>query len=705
MTEKEIIKKSIEEHILNKERIRMAAISSGSSLKQENKGVGFMKNRVFVTAFVVLFCIFSVTAIIQRPVDVSAAYGNPKDYNQVYKLLGQMGSQPGYFDWFGNKNATEDNALDGAGSEVPLSGDVTSDFSDTNLQVAGVQEADIIKTDGKYIYALSAEYLYIVKADKGTLTLVSKTLLLSEEENGKASFFEMYVSGDKLIALKQTNQYMLYDNLLLGEGSGDIVAPDKTGSGTEPGSSGGSTEPNPGTEPSTNPGTDPSTDPGTNPDPGLTPEPVPIDIMPVFPTDSGNVTAVIFDISDKSNPTKISQLGQKGGYVSSRMVDNYLYLITNYYVYPAVMEKQDVSSYIPTTAKEGEEEQPVKPEDIYIAPNPETSSYVTISGIDVNNSGDFVSTKAILGSASNVYASLENLYITNYDGVTEDGYFKDKTAIIKFGIASGHVKQLATGSVYGTIINQFSMDEYNGYFRIATTQSQYKAFSDGDTTGISTDDGGTSNALFILDSNLKRVGQVENLAKGEQIYSVRFDGETGYVVTFKQTDPLFAIDLSKPSDPKVLSALKIPGFSEYMQPFGEGLLFGLGKDITEDGVMTGLKLSMFDVTDKTDVTELNKTILTGNYTWSEAAYNHKSILVSPERQLIGFASYDSYFVYHYDKDKGFTLLKQLKLPNVGYYYSTMRGLYIDNVLYIFTGNQLISMDMAQYNTIATLDLN
>jgi len=697
MKEKDLIKRSIEEHILNKESIRMAAISSGSSFKRERKGVGFMKNRVFVTAFVVLFCVFSVTAIMQRPIDVSAAYGNPKDYSEVYRLLGQIESHDGYFNWFGNKEATDDNALDGAGREDELSGDGTTDYSDTNLQVAGVQEADIIKTDGNYIYALSAEYLYIVKAENGLLTLVAKTHILSEDENGTASFFEMYITGDKLIALKQTNQYILYDNLLIGEGSDDIVAPDETGSGTEPGNDGGSTEPNPGT--------DPGTDPGTVPDPGLAPEPVPIDIMPIFPTDSGNVTAVIFDISDKSNPTKVSQLGQKGGYVSSRMVDNYLYLITNYYVYPAVMEKQDVSSYIPTTAIEGEEEQPIKPEDIYIAPNPETSSYVTISGIDVENSGDFVSTKAILGSASNVYASLENLYVTNYDGATEDGYFKDKTAIIKFGIASGHVKQLATGSVYGTIINQFSMDEFNGNFRIATTQSQYKPFSNGDTTGISTDEGGTSNALFVLDENLKIIGQIGDLAKGEQIYSVRFDGETGYVVTFKQTDPLFAIDLSKPSNPTVLSALKIPGFSEYMEPFGEGLLFGLGKEMTEDGVMTGLKLSMFDVSDKKNVNELDKAILTGNYTWAEASYNHKSILVSPERELIGFASYDSYFVYHYDKEKGFILLKQLKLENTGMYYTTMRGLYIDDVLYVFTGNQLISMDMVDYNVMGTLKLN
>jgi len=215
--------------------------------------------------------------------------------------------------------------------------------------------------------------------------------------------------------------------------------------------------------------------------------------------------------------------------------------------------------------------------------------------------------------------------------------------------------------------------------------------------------------LFVLDENLKLIGQVKELAKGEQIYSVRFDGDTGYIVTFKQTDPLFAIDLSNPGDPKVLSALKIPGFSEYMQPFGDGLLFGLGKQTNEATSVTGLKLSMFDVSDKTDVTEIAKEVLGGNYTWTEASYNHKSILVSPKRGLIGFASYDSYFVYHYDKAKGFTLLKQLKIGaevmKVGLSNGTMRGLYIDDVLYVFTGNEVISMEMGTYEKIQTLPLN
>jgi len=263
--------------------------------------------------------------------------------------------------------------------------------------------------------------------------------------------------------------------------------------------------------------------------------------MPIWPGNDATVTAVVFDISDKSAPTKLNQLGQKGDYVSSRMIDETLYLITNYYVYLGAMERQDESTYVPTTRVEGEKEKTLSPEDIYIAPNPESSNYVTISGIDISGSGDFVSSKAIMGSASTVFSSLENLYVTNYDSASEDGFYIDKTAIIKFSVDNGKVEKEAAGSVYGSIINQFSMDESDGQFRIATTVTKYKEIRDSDTIGIS--EGTTTNALYILDENLKTEGQINNLAEGERIYSVRFDGDIGYIVTYKQVDPLFAIDL------------------------------------------------------------------------------------------------------------------------------------------------------------------
>lgn len=697
MKERDLIKKSIEENILNKERIRMAAISSGSSFKQEKKGADFMKKKILVSAFVLVLCVVSVATLTKQPDASLGAYDNPTGYGEIYKILNSLDDNSGFFDWFSGK-AVVDNAAEGDGINTGDRENVTPDYSDTNLQVAGVQEADIIKTDGEYIYALSWEYLYILKADNGELTMVSKVRHLSEGDQGTTSFFEMYVSGDKLIALKRSAMVYAYDMLKSEEGS--MTEPGSGDDSTsEPGSVDGSSSP-----PDSGDGT--SDDPIVI-DPGLEPEPVPIDIMPIWPGNDATVTAVVFDISDKSFPTKLNQLGQKGDYVSSRMIDETLYLITNYYVYLGAMERQDESTYVPTTRIEGENEKTLSPEDIYIAPNPESSNYVTISGIDVSGSGDFVSSKAIMGSASNVFSSLENLYVTNYDSVTEDGFYIDKTAIIKFSVDDGIVEKEATGSVYGSIINQFSMDESDGHFRIATTVTKYKEIRDGDTIGIS--EGTTTNALYILSDDLKPVGQLTNLAEGERIYSVRFDGDIGYIVTFKQVDPLFAIDLKNPAAPKVLSALKIPGFSEYLQPFGDGLLFGLGKKTNEDGMVAGLKLSMFDVSDKTNVSEIDKYVLSEEYLWTEASWNHKSILVSADRSLIAFPSYDSYFIFEYGMENGFQLLKQVKIDAeslaAGYYYGTMRGLYIDKTMYIFTGSEVISLDMENYDVIDTLKLN
>jgi uncharacterized secreted protein with C-terminal beta-propeller domain len=689
MKEKELIKKAIEANILNKEQIRMAAIASGSSSRKEKKGVDFMKKKVLVSALVLMLCLVTVVTLTNQLGGKISPYENPNGYGDIYKILNSLDDTSGFYDWFGEK-AVVDNAAEGDGINSGDQGKATPDFSDTNLQVAGVQEADIVKTDGEYIYALSWEYLYILKADDGNLTLVSKMRHLSEGENGTTAFFEMYVTGDKLIALKRSAMVYAYDTKL----QEDNVTDPSVGEGS-------------GSEPET---TDPSSGSGSEPgttDPGLLPEPVPMDIMPIWPGNESTVTAVIFDISDKSAPAKVNQLGQKGDYVSSRMIDDTLYLVTNYYVYLAAMERQDASTFVPTTIMEGEDQKTVAPDDIYIAPNPESSNYVTVSGINVSGKGEFVSTKAILGSASTVFSSLDNLYVTNYDSVTEDGYYIDKTAIVKFTIHDGNVEKAATGSVYGSIINQFSMDESDGDFRIATTVTKYKEIRDGDTIGIS--EGTTTNALYVLDENLDQVGKLDNLAEGERIYSVRFDGDIGYIVTYKQVDPLFAIDLSDPSDPKVLSALKIPGFSEYMQPFGDGLLFGLGKKTNEAGMVVGLKLSMFDVSDKTDVSEIDKYVLSEDYLWTEASWNHKSILVDVEKGLIAFPSYDSYFIFQYQGENGFKLLKQLKISAeslaAGYYYGTMRGLYINQTMYIFTGSDMISLDMDNYDVIENLKLD
>jgi len=640
MKENELYKRAIENDILNKERIRTVAISSARGIKKGNRRPEIKWTRALITSFLLIFCVATVVTLSQNDYGARGIYTNPSDYGDVYQLLSTIRQSGGNSQLSDGVGKATDDVISDNTSEYSGRATGVPDYSDTNLQVAGVQEADVVKTDGKYIYALSAEKLYIVSAIDGKLALASKISLSTAAKQDADYAFEMYVEGDKLIVLKRTPSIYALDDVLMVDGA-----------------------------------------------PGA-----PLEFAP----QNIKVTAVVFDISDKSKPKKITQLSQSGDYVSSRMVDNFLYLVTSYYVYPYYMERTNVGTYVPSTSSDRGKDVPVAADDIYITPHPQTTSYVTISGIDMNQPEDFVSTKAILGNASNVYASLDNLYVTNYDGVTENGYYKDKTDIIKFAIKDGHIRKKATASVYGTLLNQFSMDEHDGFLRIVTTANQYKVAKDGDTVSISNNDKGVSG-LTVLDRNLKKVGKISDLGKGEQVYSVRFDGKTGYVVTYRQVDPLYAIDLSIPTRPKVISALKIPGFSEYMQPYGEGLLFGLGKEVNADNMVVGLKLSMFDVSDKTDVREIDKYVLAKNYNWSEASWNHKAILVSPERNLIAFPSYDSYFIFSY-ANGSFKELKQIKLgqENTGFGPGIMRGLFIGDYFYVVADTEILSMNISGF---------
>ncbi len=208
----------------------------------------------------------------------------------------------------------------------------------------------------------------------------------------------------------------------------------------------------------------------------------------------------------------------------------------------------------------------------------------------------------------------------------------EKTVIHKIALAGRQIEYKASGEVTGSVLNQFSMDESGGYFRIATTKGRsWGEFLD------ENEQESYSN-LFVLDKDLKMIGAVEGLARGERIYSARFMGNRAYMVTFKQTDPLFAIDLSDPKDPKVLGQLKIPGFSNYLHPYDDKLLIGIGQDTEENswgGTATkGLKISLFDVSDIANPREAAKLVLGGAGSNSDALRDHKAVLFSKEKNLL-----------------------------------------------------------------------
>lgn len=433
---------------------------------------------------------------------------------------------------------------DGELSFIPATGSTgfEVDYSGTNVQVEGVDEADVVKTDGTYIYYAKGSEIIIVQAYPASdVRIVSRT-------NMSRPVQDIYISGDRLIVFTaQSPNWYYYEETRTGD-------------------------------------------------------------------DGYRAILTILDISDRASPEEIREINMDGTYFNSRLIGDHLYFIIRNpaYIYDDIVE-------LPTI-REGEEWSTIDAECIWYPNNTRGwMAYHTIASLDIQDSEAKLTTETfLLDEGSTIYVSPTNMYLIS------EGWYRE-SRITKIGIEDGEIKFRANGTVPGYVLNQFSMDEHNGYFRIATTGS--------------VDNRRDGNNVFVMDTDLNIVGRLEGLAVGEQIYSSRFMGDRVYLVTFKITDPLFTIDLSDPENPEVLGALKIPGFSTYLHPYDENILIGIGKETVEDkwgeiAWQQGVKISLFDVNDVSDPKELAKLVIGDRGSDSNALYDHHAFLFSRARNLL-----------------------------------------------------------------------
>ena len=484
------------------------------------------------------------------------------------------------------------------------------DYSSTNIQVQGVDEADIIKTDGQYIYHLSDGKLHIIKADgRGNM---EKTAVINFEPN-RGGYYpnDMYIDGDRLCVIGSLYlPSVVYGNDYPGEISGDVRS--------------------------------------------------------VY---SGRsfIRLLVYDISVKSAPVKKREFTVEGSLISSRKVDNTLYLVANKHMYfYGVTEPSDM---IPLYSdKAGADLIPLSCGTMRYFPDAVDRSMLIICGIDIKDDSAEAKINSILGSGTDIFMSRTGLYIAKYNygymmprPFTADGGntgSADKTSFYKFVLDNGNVVYNAVGVADGNVLNQYSMDEYNGYFRVATT------------VGWS-----SKNVLTVFNQSMDAIGKIDNMAPGEQIYSTRFMGDRAFIVTFRTVDPLFAIDLSSPSNPRVLGELKIPGYSTYLHPYDENRLIGFGRDTEEltttdargnivdtRAVNRGLKLALFDISDMSKPREISVMSIGNSYADSHLLYNPKAFLFS--------------------KEKGFIAFPVTQYPNTDYdgtIYEAFEGAYVYNI--------------------------
>jgi len=559
-----------------------------------------------------------------------------------------------------------------------------SDYSKTNIQVEGVDEADIVKTDGEYIYIVSGGTITIVKAYPPEEAKVLSKISL----NG--GIMGIFINGDRLAVFEtEYGVYPIYESAVVYDSSSSSEAIN------------GSTTPE---------------------EPARLPAP----IIWEPPTTSIKV----YDISNKENPVLTRNFSVDGNYFSARMIGDYVYVVATQYTFFI-----DTDVFLPRVHSNNQTEV-IPANDIYYYNFSDTSySFTTIVTLNIQNDAQEPTHETILlGGTSAIYVSQNNIYLTFPDYTWQENETM-KTAIQRIKIDKQAITFQASGEVPGYILNQFSMDEHNGYFRIATTTNNFGWRTFAEETS-------SKNNVYVLDMNLNVVGKLEDLAPGEQIYSARFMGDRCYLVTFRNIDPLFVIDLTEPTAPKVLGQLKVTGYSGYLHPYDENHIIGIGKETVYEAKedfawYQGVKISLFDVSDVSNPVELAKYEIGDRGTDSPLLRDHKALLFDRSRNLLvipvlvaemdpsqydgevpswahGEYVWQGAYVFDISLDglelRGrITHMEDADLLKLGYYfgsdYSVKRSLYIDNVLYTISGMKVKMNNLETLTEINEVDLS
>lgn len=617
-------------------------------------------------------------------------------------------------------------ATSAAGYEsIPSQSGGTTDYSKTNIQVEGVDEADFVKNDGKYIYVLAQDKLVILDAFPASDAGIVSTIKIDGRPR------DMFVNDNRLMVFTEDNNEV-------------YVFPQ-------------------------------------------------YNYWPV-PRYTPKTTALIYDISDRKKPGLVANYSINGNYFQSRMIGDYVYFIVKDSVYnydnaieiPAVRQgfvkvmqpdvyyfdnpeqdyvfhtiasiniksqKVDAKSFmmgysdnlyvsgdniyityrknLPYIYYEKMQEErfykviiPLLPQDVQDK----------INAIKDSNLGYYEKWDKISSILEETYNRMDETqkkdYATKVEKAVEEYETKqaverDRTVIQKIGIDNGNIEYKTKGEVPGSLLNQFSMDESNGYFRVATT------------TLLWTGGGSVQyNNVYVMDKDLGIAGKLEEIAPGELIYSTRFIGNRLYMVTFRRMDPLFVIDLSDPEKPKVLGKLKIPGFSDYLHPYDENHIIGVGKETADNewgGVsIKGVKLSLFDVSDVENPKQLDKYEIGSAGTDSEALRDHKAflfdkeknLLVIPVREITEKERYDSRYGYFRQKvwqgayvfgitpEDGFKLrgrishLDDYEEPEFNWNSpnAVRRSLYMDDVLYTVSSKKILMNNLTNISEINRIEL-
>ena len=585
------------------------------------------------------------------------------------------------------------------------------DYSETNVQVEGVDEPDIVKTDGTNLYVVADNTVYIILAYLPENAVILSTIELEDDE----SIQNLFVDGDRLVIFSTIYDHRIYlEDDIKGETSSLIE--------------------------------------------------------PWYASPETQVT--VFDIGDSDAPTQVREIVLAGTLVGARLIDGFVYVITSQYSYETILPEEGEEVTPRLLVDDVAVEIPV--DNIFYVDIPGKSSTATnIASFAVHDDTSDVNiemyflgyTQTLFVSQNNIYVAyaqysydytmfqeiidevlldylpdslveeletVEILTLTDYQkqSVSEwilQNYASDlslstqqdiakevlqhieRTIIHRIHIENGDIEYMAQGNVPGHFHNQFSFSEHDGHLRVSTTLQGWRLRS-------YLPDLVSLNHVFVLNMDLEIVGSIEDLAPGESIYATRFMGDRCYLVTFKQVDPFFVIDLADPENPELLGSLKIPGYSTYLHAYDDDHIIGIGM---EDNTV---KISLFDVTDVTNPVEKAKyTIEPDDSSWgsSTALYEHKAFLFDRAKNLLvlpaGSYKGEEAYVFDITPEDGINL-KGTITHDIDYYDddeetyhyrsggSILRSLYIENVLYTMSTSMIKMNSLEDLQELNSLSL-
>ncbi|MCA0968996.1 beta-propeller domain-containing protein [Halobacillus litoralis] len=552
---------------------------------------------------------------------------------------------------FARPEAAEDASGSTEGSNSSNDAGSGNTVSETNQQVEGVDEADIIKATEDYTFMVRDGNVGITSNNAPDAALVTTI----KEDQFHAS--QLYINGDQLVVL----------------GHGEMF--------------------------------DEST--------------YKQDDMMRSIYYAGTTEARVYDISSPANPSLSKKVQLSGHYQTSRLIDDTLYIVSNQYSYfnPREEKTPDIRPFVFDSTVHEEPER-LDYSAIRYFPEKAGGSFITLASLSLDDLDQKMTAESFLGHSEDVYVSKDHLYLTSTERTyKEEGQriqlIEEFTNVQQFALEEGTVSFENEQRVPGRVLNQFSMDERNDVFSIATT------------TGDSwSDEVSSKNHLFTYDLSLQPLGSVEGLAEGERIYSARFIEDRAYLVTFEQVDPLFVIDLKDPQNPTVLGELKIPGFSNYLHPLGDHQVLGFGRQ-TElvdhpnggDPMVrtTGLKVSLFNIEDVENPVEEDSMVL-GDYGHSELNYNHKALYMHPERDLFGLpiqmmneedgSWFSGGYLFEVNNENGLQEKAQFQMNDNQEHpwrYSLQRMISVGDDLYAFSDQNMKAFDLSNMEMIQELE--